>query len=860
MNAKLTLLRYATSPVQSTHRQLAILGGYPAFPPGSSVPLIQVQGYRPKGDSSAVDAVLANEANEDSKSRPSQQRFVSKILPGVGEPGASYRVTLQSRIGEFLKLDTANTSVICVTSGTNAIRAVLKGVHAKGDSEDCKEVIVPATTAGATIEAVIEEGFEPVFVDVDPASWHLSYEGTKRAISNKTAAIITVDWLGTQCALGPFRKLADKHGIPLISDSAQSFGATNGQPPSIGLAHATIYSLDPTGILRREALAEPNAFVCLRALESLIDALEKRGAAGKLYRRLLGAFGLNAKVLCNTPKAENVHCSTERMPCVGAIDKLASRGRVGGDLKHSRLLATTSVTLPISNMMTLETVETICGLIKLIQHKAGDILEANKGEVAPAAPRGSADVMDLESKYRLHLVIPILDSANSMYSKVFVPRDHMLEHKISIDEFLARFRSQRQWKLNERVLAELRVDTIIGTTVILAPHGAGRNSASPVALDGGGSSATVTLVPGPEGKLTVRKSATGYGIDGNGAPWLRLQSLFLSASRAVKKTGMWTTKSSSEAIIGKLFDYSADGDFHTLTIQQHPGLDTTNGAALTLLPALISDKVVKKWIDQVEHHGARSFELRVRVGEAAHFVADCACALGRGTPWRVVPLFLLGLEKLNDVVTLLDGKAQLSVDNESVSYDLSRRGSSSRSQFTGRNNDKLLSPGSFGISPLHLAVLQANQLPFPKPGRWVVENDSFFLLSRPLALGGDDVCLLATKRPTSGSSSSWRVCVDGSVKEDGRLFAKHFRDIEAHERGSELIRTTSGLSVPHHLAKQVARREDDYSARTSPLLVDIVLPREYLKLLANVRSDARLSSLAYAGAAVQWLQRNAGKF
>lgn len=440
---------------------------------------------------------------------------------------------------------------------------------------------------------------------------------------------------------------------------------------------------------------------------------------------------------------------------------------------------------------------------------------------------------------------------------------------------------------------------------------------------------------------------------------------------------------------------------------------------------------MRQWIDQVEHHGARSFEVRVRVrvGEAAHFVADCACALGRDTPWEVVPLFLLGLEKLNDVVALLSGQTQLSIVNQDMSYEFASRhesadlgaamiqhvlhtsltskqdwpydvlevsikiesassfsklfrgmvgiylpketavylstdpvdsishfpcvlihpsnsvrgqthmlasstrrtnaflrdngssqstidnlrivhisttGSSSRSQFTGRDNDRLLSPGSFGISPLILAVLQANQFPFSKPSRWVVENDSFFLLSRPLALDGDELCLLAIKRPISGSSSSWRVCVDKFEEKDGRLFAKHFRDIEAHEKGKEMIRTTSGLFVPHHLAEKIAQREDDYSARTSPLLIDIVLPRfmgrdawiqlshqqgygvdshlvwenaeffkgvsprvelanggdkmafyhydsdgEYLKLLANARHDARLNSLTYAGATIQ---------
>ncbi|KAF9269966.1 hypothetical protein L218DRAFT_4584 [Marasmius fiardii PR-910] len=1269
-------------PVASTLRQLAMLGGPPAFPPSEPVPLINVRGYRPRGDFTAVDAMLANEANKQSKTRASNQRFVAKILPGVENPGASYRVTLQRRLGEFMSLDPDEISVICVTSGTNALRVVLKGVRAVAKSNEHDEVIVPKTTVGATIEAVIDEGFKPVFVDVDPASWLLSPEDTERAITDKTAAIITVDWLGTQCDLGPFRKLADKHGIKLISDSAQSFGASSGQPPSVNLAHATIFSLgypkvftgagsgglivcskdlldllknDSTGILRREVLAEPNAFMCLESLLSLPKDLENRRNAGELYRQLLARcpgitfqkvpaglstnhyqisftvdtdyFGLNAKDLCRALKAENVHCSADRMPCVGGMEKFTSRGRVEGDVEHSRLLAMTSVTVPISNIISLDTVEMICRMIAQIHKNAPEILDAKqKGQLAQTTPTESADIIDLESKYRQHLIIPVLDDA-SRYSDVFIPRDYMLEQKISIDEFLKRFNSQPEWNLNERVLAELRVDAIIGKTVILSPHSAGHKSGNPVALDESGSSADVTLVPGADGKLTVRKSASGYGIDGNGAPWLRRQNLFLDASRAVKKTGMfvkplkvvdndsdvtlelpyipsysigelilanagprrvvevlvymlarmatsvWTegqeeadtsfiqkahfdrmrrrlkiasaqdetlhkilqqktvilndrqllgfdtvmeklenhpvlkniaptilseihgdlnihnilarldpddkepvalidprgvpllSDSEAEAkddddkvfergdycydvskllfsltgfleIRKQLFDFSANDDSYTLTIQQHPGYDTMNGAAHMLIPALASNKVMRQWIDKVEHHGAYSFEMRVRVGEAAHFVSDCACALGRDTPQEVVPLFLMGLLKLNDVVALLDGTSELSVDddndamiyeftsmeesadlgammiqealfksqtsNQDRPYDvleisvknesastlqkllrkmvgtylpkgaavylstdpidsdvhfpcviihpsngvrgqthmlasctrrtngfftnngvlptiinnlriihISSTGSSSRSQFTGRDNDKLLSPGSFGISPLHLTVMQANQLSFPKPGRWVVENDSFFLLSRPLNISGDELCLLAMKRPTSGSSSSWRVCIDKYEEKDGRLFAKHFRDIEPHEQEEPLLRTTTGLFLPHHLVKEIALKEDDYAQRTSPLLIDIVLPRfmehndwiqlshsqgygtgshqvwenaeyfkavsqhvelanggeemafyyygsdkEYLKLLAKVREDPLLNSLAYAGATAQWRTRH----
>ncbi|KAI9826024.1 MAG: hypothetical protein M1826_006822 [Phylliscum demangeonii] len=1242
------------SPVESTLRQLAVLGGQPKFPPGHPVPLIRPQGYRPKGDYSAVDAVLANDNTDDSAVRASQQRFVAKILPGVGSPGHSYRVTLQNRVGEFLELDPIKSSVVCTTSGTAALRAVLKGVRVACGSDGRDEVIVPQTTVGATVEAVIDEGFRTVFVPVDPVSWLLSREATERAITDKTAAIITVDWLGTQCDLEPFRKLADEHDIKLISDSAQSFGASNGRSPAVLYAHATIYSLgypkvltgagsgglivcseplerhlqsDPSGILRHETMAEVNAFMALRALESLPVALKARRAAGELYRRRLAAlpgitfqqvpagmganhyqvsftvdtkaFGLSAKELCETLGAENVHCSAARMPCVAANEKFASLGRVEGSLEHSRLLAATSLTLPISNDISLDTVATICDLVELIHEKAAEIVEAQgKPASVPTAPSNSADVIDLESKFRQHLFVPVLDDA-SAHSNVLIPRDYLHEHHISIDEFIDHFKSRQQWNRGEHVLGELRVDAIIGTV--------------------SGSSASVELVPRADGKLSVRKSATGYGIDGNGAPWLRRQSLFLRASRAVAKTNMfvqptevddheshvtlwlpyvashsfgelafanvgaeplvgamvnmlarmatnvWTEGQEGagpdfiqkahfdrmrrrvaiarvkdetldkilrqktvtlngrqldgfevvmkkleshprlakigptilseihgdlnihnvlsrldpagdepEALIDprgvpllgddvekvfergdycydvskllfsltgfseirkRLFDYSAKEDSYRLELKQHPGADTMNGAGHMLIKALVDNDTMRQWIEKVERGGLRSFELRVMVGEAAHFVADCACALGRDTPWEIVPLFLKGLEKLNDVIDLLDGNTELVTENPEPTSDyecvptsadfgavtiqhtifqsqtsidnwpydvlevsvkaesaaackallrdmvgsylpqgtaiylstdpveaidpfpcvvihpsngvrgqthmlaaatrrttaffrdngipestleslrivhISSTGSSSRSQFAARDNDKLLSPGSFGISPLKLALLQATQLPFRKPGRWVVENDSFFLLSQPLEMGGDDLCLLGIVRPTSGSSSSWRVCINEVEQTEGLLFAKRFRDIQADEKGDKLLRTTTGMFLPHRLAKEVSRREAVYAERTSPLLIDVVLPRfmersdwiqlshqqgygvasqrvwdsaqalqlvsprvelanggeemafyhygsdsEYRKLLADARGDIRLNSLAYIAPAAQWLARTA---
>ncbi|KID83857.1 DegT/DnrJ/EryC1/StrS aminotransferase, partial [Metarhizium majus ARSEF 297] len=144
--------------IANASHQLAILGGKPAFSAGNPVPLIHPQGYGPKGDFSVIDAIFRNETNEESVGRASRQRFVAKVLPGIEGSGLGFRAQLQARIGDFLEIDFDKTSVICVTSGTNALRSVLKAVRppwATTASINDSEVIVPQTTVGATVEAVI---------------------------------------------------------------------------------------------------------------------------------------------------------------------------------------------------------------------------------------------------------------------------------------------------------------------------------------------------------------------------------------------------------------------------------------------------------------------------------------------------------------------------------------------------------------------------------------------------------------------------------------------------------------------------------------------------------------------------------
>lgn len=111
---------------------------------------------------------------------------------------------------------------ITVANGTDALQIaqMALGIY-PGD-----EVITPGFTYIATAETVALLGAKPVYVDVDPRTYNLDPALLEAAITPRTKAIIPVSLYG-QCAdYDAINAIAAKHGIPVIEDAAQSFGAT----------------------------------------------------------------------------------------------------------------------------------------------------------------------------------------------------------------------------------------------------------------------------------------------------------------------------------------------------------------------------------------------------------------------------------------------------------------------------------------------------------------------------------------------------------------------------------------------------------------------------------------------------------
>jgi perosamine synthetase len=111
---------------------------------------------------------------------------------------------------------------IAVSNGTVALHLAMLA-HETGPGD---EVLVPSLTYVATANAVRYVGADPVFVDVDPSTWTLDPALIQEAITERTKGIIVVHLYGHPADMDAINEIANRHGLWVVEDAAEAFGAT----------------------------------------------------------------------------------------------------------------------------------------------------------------------------------------------------------------------------------------------------------------------------------------------------------------------------------------------------------------------------------------------------------------------------------------------------------------------------------------------------------------------------------------------------------------------------------------------------------------------------------------------------------
>lgn len=127
---------------------------------------------------------------------------------------------LEATLGEFLG-GSKPLHCIAVASGTMALEVALRALGiGPGD-----EVITTPFTWISTAETIALVGATPVFADIEADTYNIDPKEVAKVITPKTRAIIAVNLFGQMADYPALEAIAKKHGLKIIEDAAQSFGA-----------------------------------------------------------------------------------------------------------------------------------------------------------------------------------------------------------------------------------------------------------------------------------------------------------------------------------------------------------------------------------------------------------------------------------------------------------------------------------------------------------------------------------------------------------------------------------------------------------------------------------------------------------
>ena len=182
--------------------------------------------------------VFIDLAAQQDRLRPQLERNIHRVL----HHGQFILGPEVAELEEKLAAYTGAKHCITVANGTDALQIAQMALGiGPGD-----EVITPGFTYIATAETVALLGAKPVYVDIDPRTYNLDPALLEAAITPRTKAIIPVSLYG-QCAdMDAINAIAAKHGIPVIEDAAQSFGATYKGKKSCNLSTIACASFFPS--------------------------------------------------------------------------------------------------------------------------------------------------------------------------------------------------------------------------------------------------------------------------------------------------------------------------------------------------------------------------------------------------------------------------------------------------------------------------------------------------------------------------------------------------------------------------------------------------------------------------------------
>ncbi|MRJ06761.1 MAG: aminotransferase DegT [Epsilonproteobacteria bacterium] len=167
-----------------------------------------------------------------------KEAFESNYIAPVGE--------FLNRFEEMIREYTGVKEAVAVSSGTAGLHLALRGVGVeRGD-----KVLVSDFTFIGSVNPILYQGGEPIFIDSDPTHWHIDLNLLEEALKKeKPKAVVIAHIYGEMAPIGEILSLCEKYGVPLVEDSAEALGAFANGKSSGTFGEVGVFSFNGNKIL-----------------------------------------------------------------------------------------------------------------------------------------------------------------------------------------------------------------------------------------------------------------------------------------------------------------------------------------------------------------------------------------------------------------------------------------------------------------------------------------------------------------------------------------------------------------------------------------------------------------------------------
>ncbi|MFA7077551.1 MAG: DegT/DnrJ/EryC1/StrS family aminotransferase [Syntrophomonas sp.] len=175
-------------------------------------------------------------------SMPDLEEYIDEIKDlwdshWITNMGAKHK-QLEAQLASYLHVP----QVTLFANGHLALECALAAFKLKG------EVITTPFTFASTTHAIVQNGLEPVFCDINPHDYTIDTDQLESLITDKTSAIIPVHVYGNICNINEIERIAEQYNLKVIYDAAHAFGVTLDGVGVANFGDASIFSFHATKV------------------------------------------------------------------------------------------------------------------------------------------------------------------------------------------------------------------------------------------------------------------------------------------------------------------------------------------------------------------------------------------------------------------------------------------------------------------------------------------------------------------------------------------------------------------------------------------------------------------------------------